>query len=711
MLRIGVISRAHPLSTLLVIFAAASTLVIGVHVAAARAEPLPNGVPGNWALIFNEEFSANGLNTSLWTPEWPGETMNGQCTSPALVQQPGNGYLYLQVKAQTSTCGGTNHPDTGSTAESNPADGKPGHTGFLYSYGYVEWRVYIVGWGGVEQGCPKGGCIPDWPGLWSFPENEETEIDTMEGLKGEACYHFHRHVYPEYQVGGCAPDTTSYAGWHTYGVDWEPGVLKWYYDGTKVWEYSSSDIKSTPQYLIMTEVPPGSYGGHLVVPDEIVVDYVRVWQHPGPPTVSTGAASALAPTQATLNGTVNPNGADTHYYFQYGTTTSYGSATGEVDAGSGWGAVAASATIGGLEPGSVYHYRLVAQNSIGTSYGNDSTLTTPSPPEASTSAALGVQETRATLNGTVNPKGYDGYSATYRFEYGTTSSYGSSTPEGNAGSGTSAVSESYTLSGLIPGQVYHYRLVATNAFGTAYGSGVEVKTYGVTAGFAETLSAVAQENGNVDVFGRLSNGDLGHLWFTSGYWNGPQDLGAEVVSGTSTVLAGGHVHVFWKGTDGNLWTGISESPGQWSGAQNLGDGTLSSAPHAIGQSNGTIDVFWGGGDGQLYHDYTGGGGVWHGWQALGGELASEPSPVLIGSGHYAVFWKGTEGNLREGKWEGGAWEGNINRGSGPLGPPPVAASAENGNINVFWGANTQSGVWSDWYTPTNGWAGPEKLGS
>src|SRR5262249_18639342 len=155
---------------------------------------------------------------------------SGQCTNPANVQQTGNGELDLYVKAEESNCG-VHNVDTGSLVESNPSDGVPGHSGFSYSYGYVEWRTYIAGWGSTEQGCPRLGCILDWPALWSFPVGStETEIDTMEGLHGEACYHFHRHFpTPEQHFGGCAPNTTSYAGWHTYGVDWEPSTLKWYY--------------------------------------------------------------------------------------------------------------------------------------------------------------------------------------------------------------------------------------------------------------------------------------------------------------------------------------------------------------------------------------------------------------------------------------------------------------------------------------------------
>jgi hypothetical protein len=92
-------------------------------------------------------------------------------------------------------------------------------------------------------------------------------------------------------------------------------------------------------------------------------------------------------------------------------------------------------------------------------------------------------------------------------------------------------------------------------------------------------------------------------------------------------------------------------------------------------------------------------------------VESEPEPVLTGTGgQYSVFWKGTENNLWEGSYSAGGWSGDKSLGSGPLGEPPTAVSPLNGNINVFWGGTSNSGIWSDWYTPTNGWAGPVNLG-
>jgi hypothetical protein len=92
---------------------------------------------------------------------------------------------------------------------------------------------------------------------------------------------------------------------------------------------------------------------------------------PPAPGVATGAPSQVRDSSAVLNGTVNPEGQSTTYYFQYGTSTAYGLQTSPANAGSGSGNVAVHSTATGLTPGTAYHYRLVAQNSAGTSYGAD----------------------------------------------------------------------------------------------------------------------------------------------------------------------------------------------------------------------------------------------------------------------------------------------------------------------------------------------------
>ena len=99
---------------------------------------------------------------------------------------------------------------------------------------------------------------------------------------------------------------------------------------------------------------------------------------PAPPSVSTGAASDIGQSSATVSGMVNPNGQSTQYYFRYGTTSAYGTQTGPASAGSGSTPVGVHATLTGLTANTTYHYQLVAQSSAGTVSGVDQTLVTSS---------------------------------------------------------------------------------------------------------------------------------------------------------------------------------------------------------------------------------------------------------------------------------------------------------------------------------------------
>jgi hypothetical protein len=73
------------------------------------------------------------------------------------------------------------------------------------------------------------------------------------------------------------------------------------------------------------------------------------------PTVSTRAATSVHNFSAKLNAAVNPNGVHTGYAFQYGLTNAYGLQSKSHSAGAGSKAVAASAAVGHLSPGTVYH--------------------------------------------------------------------------------------------------------------------------------------------------------------------------------------------------------------------------------------------------------------------------------------------------------------------------------------------------------------------
>jgi hypothetical protein len=195
------------------------------------------------------------------------------------------------------------------------------------------------------------------------------------------------------------------------------------------------------------------------------------------PTATSAPASSITHTSATLNGSVNPNGAEVSgCEFKYGLTIFFEkSAPCSPSPGSGESPVAVSASVAGLTPGKTYYYVVVATNAFGTSESTKQSFMTLSSPTVMTSGAGGVTQTEATLKGLVNPNGEEVTACS--FEYGETASYGSSVPcTPSPGAGEKSVFVSGTVAGLAVNKTYHFRLVASSAGGTGEGSDVTFKT-------------------------------------------------------------------------------------------------------------------------------------------------------------------------------------------------------------------------------------------
>jgi streptogramin lyase/phosphodiesterase/alkaline phosphatase D-like protein len=194
-----------------------------------------------------------------------------------------------------------------------------------------------------------------------------------------------------------------------------------------------------------------------------------------PPTATTEAAEAISLTGVTLTALVNPRGASTTYHFDWGTSTAYGSRAPVPDGTVGSDGIAheVHGLLSSLDPGTTYHYRIVATNCegcvAGTVYGGDQTFTTVAAPAVIAGAAESIGLTGATLIGAVNPRGT---AATYHFEWGATSAYGNRAPAVDEEAGSDGIDHavSQILAGLTPGTTYHYRLVASNCGGCVAGT-------------------------------------------------------------------------------------------------------------------------------------------------------------------------------------------------------------------------------------------------
>jgi len=114
------------------------------------------------------------------------------------------------------------------------------------------------------------------------------------------------------------------------------------------------------------------------------------------PTVTTGGATNVSQTSVVLNGTVDPNGTATAYFFQIGTTTLYGGQTAEAFAGDGASARKINAPFGSLAPFTTYHYRLIGRYGSKLVKGKDRTFKTRRQP-------LGLS-----LSATPNPVRFNG---------------------------------------------------------------------------------------------------------------------------------------------------------------------------------------------------------------------------------------------------------------------------------------------------------------
>jgi beta-glucanase (GH16 family) len=247
--------------------------------AGARVTKAPTLPPPGSHLAFDATFTGSNLDTTIWTSCFWYALAGAGCTHLGSYpeaewylpsqDQVYDGALHL-VASPVST--------TGTNAAGQP-EIYPCRSGmvttassFDFTYGYVQ----------VVAQLPKGTDM--WPALWMLPANNAEvlpEIDLMEIVGSETtrpAVTLHPVTGPVQSLVAKTSDLSS--GWHTFGLDWEPGSLTWYIDGSPVFAVTAG-VPTQPMYLLanlaVTNVfhplqLPGSCTGALSIRS------VEVWQ-------------------------------------------------------------------------------------------------------------------------------------------------------------------------------------------------------------------------------------------------------------------------------------------------------------------------------------------------------------------------------------------------------------------------------------------------
>jgi len=268
-------------------------------------------------------------------------------------------------------------------------------------------------------------------------------------------------------------------------------------------------------------------------------------------TLTTTAIGSITNTTASSGGNITSDGGAsvTAYGVCWNTASGATISNSKTTDGTGIGSFTSSLT--GLTANTTYYVRAYATNSAGTAYGNEQTFTTLcSAPSATTNAATNIISTTATLNGTVNAN-YS--STTVTFDYGTTTSYGSSiTASQSPLTGSSNTTVSAGVTSLSPNTLYHYRVNTVNCGGTVYGSDFQFTTVTVptltTTVASSMTSTTASSGGNIINGGGASVTARGVCWSllsnptTTSNWKTTDGTGIGTFTSSLTGLTLGNTY-------------------------------------------------------------------------------------------------------------------------------------------------------------------------
>ena len=255
---------------------------------AAPPQPQNDGnssVPAGYRLVFSDEFRGSSLDTSKWNSSYrwgPYFIINGERQFYIdRINDPNFGHSPFEFDGEHMTISAIRTPDhLRGRANNQPylSGALTTYNKFRMQYGYVEMRARL----------PRGKGL--WSAFWLLHQNElrnRPEIDVVEYIGDRQnvvfqTYHFFENFdlrsTPTFQAVG--PDYSQ--DFHTYAVQWEPGLITWYVDGQVTNTYSSGNVSSEEMYLLVNLAIggwwPGDPDGSTPFPARMTIDYIRAYQ-------------------------------------------------------------------------------------------------------------------------------------------------------------------------------------------------------------------------------------------------------------------------------------------------------------------------------------------------------------------------------------------------------------------------------------------------
>lgn len=239
-------------------------------------------VNAGWQQTFNEDFNESALDTAKWNTkyQWGDTIINNELqyyASDAFefgTKVPGS----LSIRADQRRMNNQNY-----TSGSITTAGK-----FVQLYGYFEMRAQL----------PKGRGL--WPAFWMDPADDSwpPEIDILEYIGQEPTRSYFTYHWAEdgvhKKIGSSYDGEDLSNGFHTFGVDWQPGLLVWYVDGKERFRVQAASVPSKAMYLIANLAVGGDFPGSpdpsTVFPAYMNIDYIRAYRR-----VNDGVSDTLPP--------------------------------------------------------------------------------------------------------------------------------------------------------------------------------------------------------------------------------------------------------------------------------------------------------------------------------------------------------------------------------------------------------------------------------